>query len=474
MRSNNSKKQKPQQSKECLLTLTLLTILLITLLLLYTFSSLSTPPLPLLKPDSITRFSPKCPAPSKERFLWYAPHSGFSNQLSELKNALLFSAILNRTLVVPPVLDHHAVALGSCPKFRVLSPPLLRLRVWDHLLHLIRHRRYASMADVIDLSSVSSMVRTVDFSSFISLMCGIDPDSVCSDDSGTPSTLLNHLKQCGSFLSGFNNNVDKCLYAVDVDCRTTVWTYQQNVSDGTLDSYQPDEQLRLKKKISFVRRRQDVLKHLGPGSEAHSSGVLAFGSLFTGPYKGSQSYIDIHESPRDSRIQSLLDAIEFLPFVPDIKNAGKEFVRRKIAASFFCAQLRLLDGQFKNHWEATFSGLKQKVDAVKQSNPLPIHVFVMTDLHRSNWSGTYLDVLTSDASSFKVHVLDSGDKIVKQTANKLAASHGTKLRQCPWNQPDLLLYIEETICSCASLGFVGTAGSTIAESIELMRKSGFC
>jgi hypothetical protein len=40
--------------------------------------------------------------------------------------------------------------------------------------------------------------------------------------------------------------------------------------------------------------------------------------------------------------------------------------------------------------------------------------------------------------------------------------------------PDTLLYIEESVCSCASFGFVGTAGSTIAESIELMRKSAAC
>lgn len=39
---------------------------------------------------------------------------------------------------------------------------------------------------------------------------------------------------------------------------------------------------------------------------------------------------------------------------------------------------------------------------------------------------------------------------------------------------DTLLYIEESVCSCASFGFVGTAGSTIAESIELMRKSAAC
>ncbi|KAI8001584.1 O-fucosyltransferase 30 [Camellia lanceoleosa] len=40
--------------------------------------------------------------------------------------------------------------------------------------------------------------------------------------------------------------------------------------------------------------------------------------------------------------------------------------------------------------------------------------------------------------------------------------------------PDMLLYIEEAVCNCTSLGFVGTTGSTIAESIQLMRTHGVC
>lgn len=76
-----------------------------------------------------------------ERFLFYAPHSGFSNQLSEFKNAILMAGILNRTLVVPPILDHHAVALGSCPKFRVLDPGEIRFSVWEHMLELLRDGR---------------------------------------------------------------------------------------------------------------------------------------------------------------------------------------------------------------------------------------------------------------------------------------------------------------------------------------------
>jgi hypothetical protein len=52
-------------------------------------------------------------------FLWYAVHSEFSNQVGELYNAAVAATLLNRTLVMPLVLDHHAVVLGSSPKFRV-------------------------------------------------------------------------------------------------------------------------------------------------------------------------------------------------------------------------------------------------------------------------------------------------------------------------------------------------------------------
>lgn len=80
-----------------------------------------------------------------QSFLWYAPHSGFSNQLSEFKNAVLMAGILNRTLIVPPVMDHHAVVLGSCPKFRVLSPTELRASVWNHSIELLKTGRSVAL-----------------------------------------------------------------------------------------------------------------------------------------------------------------------------------------------------------------------------------------------------------------------------------------------------------------------------------------
>ncbi|XP_077245004.1 O-fucosyltransferase 30-like [Tasmannia lanceolata] len=436
--------------------------------------------------------------PRGERFLWFAPHSGFNNQLSELKNAILMAAILNRTLIIPPILDHHAVALGSCPKFRVSSPTELRISVWDHIIQLVRTRRYVSMADIVDLSSVvsSSIVKTVDFRVFASLWCGLNMELACFGSRccalSAIRSLSENFKQCGSLLSGTKGNVDQCIHAVEEDCRTTVWTYQQN-DDGLLDPFQPDEQLQKKKKISYVRKHRDVYKAFGPGSKAEMAPILAFGSLFSAPYKGSELYIDIHEAPRDSRIQSLLQKIEFLPFVPEIISLAKDLSANMIKAPFLCAQLRLLDGKFKNHWKSTFSELKQQlqslsvVDKGKTTNP--IHIFIMTDLPRANWTGTYLGELESNFNSYKLYNLQESDELVKLTARKLmAAEHGlrsgflprardgmSKKKECPSVLlPDILLYVEEAICSCASLGFVGTAGSTIAESIELMKKNNIC
>lgn len=121
-----------------------LLVILPFLFLYFSYTLFPKPLLPSFPRHPFPSSSPSCGASGPippGRFLWYAPHSGFSNQLSEFKNALLFAVILNRTLIVPPVLDHHAVALGSCPKFRVSSPTELRMAVWDHVMELVRTRR---------------------------------------------------------------------------------------------------------------------------------------------------------------------------------------------------------------------------------------------------------------------------------------------------------------------------------------------
>lgn len=112
----------------------------------------------------------------------------------------------------------------------------------------------------------------------------------------------------------------------------------------------------------------------------------------------------MHDAPSDQRIQSLIEKIEYLPFVPEITSAQKDFVDKNIKAPFLCAQLRLLDGQFKSHWKATFQGLKQKVESLRQS-PHAVHIFVMIDLSEGNWTRGYLGDLRRDSNQFKLQFL---------------------------------------------------------------------
>lgn len=348
------------------------------------------------------------------------------------------------------------------------------------------------MGDIVDLSVLEgSIVRTVDFRVFASSWCGLNMGNTCYG--GLCCTSVSRMgssssdfDQCRSLLSGLHGNIDRCTYAVQEDCRTTVWTYKQD-EDGILDSFQPDKELQKKKKISFVRKRRDLYNTYGPGSEAETATVLAYGSLFSAPYRGSQLYIDIHESPRDSRIHSFIQKTEFLPFVPEIIRAGKEFAKNTIKEPFLCAQLRLLDGQFKNHWKMTFSALEQKIQSLQLEFKGLIHIFIMTDLPATNWTGTYLADLAKDKVSYKLYALQETDELIGRTAQRvMEAEHGlrsgfvshggiNKKEDCePVLLPDVLLYIEESVCSCGSLGFVETVGSTIAESIKSMRKHGIC
>ena len=331
-----------------------------------------------------------------------------------------------------------------------------------------------SIADVLDLSST---VKIVDFREFASDFCGIDLSFVC--DVSSEANLPMEFQKCKNLLSKSGLDDLNFVYGVEDDCRTTVWIYDQD-SDGILDSFQPDEELMRRKKISFIRKRRDIFKAFGPGSKAESSKFLAFGSLFSSPYKGSELHIDIHQVPRDSRIQSLLGKLDYLPFSKEIIAAGKQFALSRIKEPFLCAQLRLLDGQFKNHWKETFSALGQKIELLMVDHG-SISIFFMTDLPEANWTGTYLEDLSRNSSYFKIFTLSEDDKIVENASGQLISDDHTlkvhlfREQYCPPRVlPSILLYVQEVVCSCASLGFVGTVGSTIAESIEVMRKNAVC
>ncbi|KAF6000738.1 hypothetical protein F1559_002598 [Cyanidiococcus yangmingshanensis] len=89
------------------------------------------------------------------RFLTYAAHSGLANQFMELVSAFDVARVLNRTLVIPPVLPHFAIKAGSCEQAApVASASFLRRqnrRIWEQLVH---DQKYVSFGDLFDLSGI--------------------------------------------------------------------------------------------------------------------------------------------------------------------------------------------------------------------------------------------------------------------------------------------------------------------------------
>merc|ERR1719356_782345 len=49
-------------------------------------------------------------AKAERRYLWFPLHNGPSNQLLMVRRALMLGAILNRTVLLPPLHRHHDVS----------------------------------------------------------------------------------------------------------------------------------------------------------------------------------------------------------------------------------------------------------------------------------------------------------------------------------------------------------------------------
>jgi hypothetical protein len=58
---------------------------------------------------------------ASDKFLVYASHSGFSNQLVGLARAAVLAKISDRVLVIPPVLSHKAVSFGGSKRCNTLG-----------------------------------------------------------------------------------------------------------------------------------------------------------------------------------------------------------------------------------------------------------------------------------------------------------------------------------------------------------------
>ena len=90
--------------------------------------------------------------PPPRRYLTYAAHSGLANQIIQLFTAYDVARVLDRTLVLPPVLPHFAVKLGACERpDPVASARALREQNRRVIRQLLDAGEYVSLGEVLAL-----------------------------------------------------------------------------------------------------------------------------------------------------------------------------------------------------------------------------------------------------------------------------------------------------------------------------------
>ena len=127
-----------------------------------------------------------------------------------------------------------------------------------------------------------------------------------------------------------------------------------------------------------------------------------------------------------------------------------------------------------------------------------LKLFLMTDIPRDKWNGTFLESLRvmgfdlKTTSSLLKHMEAIGRRTLVREygllTNRVSRSDVEDPRkQNGWSDgrgqmrvkgfgtiPDLSLFVEQTICSCASLGFIGTQKSTASGHVHHMRAAKLC
>ena len=107
-----------------------------------------------------------------KRYLLYASHSGFGNQELSLRRALLLAYVLNRTLVLPPLLQQSDLSFGP-PEVRCSNPNWQR-RMQDSAETIYRRKMsggaddtYEALESIYDFGALQGLgMRVVDFATF--------------------------------------------------------------------------------------------------------------------------------------------------------------------------------------------------------------------------------------------------------------------------------------------------------------------
>ncbi|CAI5469640.1 unnamed protein product [Closterium sp. Yama58-4] len=395
---------------------------------------------------------------AEEKFLWYASHSGFSNQVMTLSRGLHMAALLNRTLLIPPKLAHF----NHVMRHSVLQSGF-RDRAWAEYSLLLRSPEYLSMGDVLDVGAISpALVRTMDLRHFVARHCRCNVSVSCPGHACrmlfqgiafSNQSLTQCLQVCGARIGAstptparlwgtftalatvtartglFQSHVllpsdpalsvaewerKGVLYAVPHMCNETIWTVGNYSSKSELLQALGGGKVRYDHGVCRDFRRDPhrfplpLSVHLLQQPPLSSAQVMAFGSMFDIMITD----LNLHPSDRIRRLQQ-----ESVPFFSrPIVQLARDYIRKHMPLPYACLHLRANEASFVRKRNATLSNAEQSLWEILQQRDKhtpggtatlssTLHLFLMTDLREEAWADLLLPRLARLPVPVQVHTL---------------------------------------------------------------------
>ncbi|CAI5471062.1 unnamed protein product [Closterium sp. Yama58-4] len=228
---------------------------------------------------------------------------------------------------------------------------------------------YVSMADVLDFKTLPpALIRTIDLRHFAARFCHCDVAPACYDGACRQLTHGRHHDPTHVSLKDLVAAVGEKEPAVPAFAHINL-------------KHNRNEPVPL-----------NIYATLGELSPARDSKVLAFPSLF------HPRIADINLE-WDDRVQAIREAPVSMPFTPPIMDLARDFIYNSIGRPFGCMQVRGTDGMFvkalKNTLKDAEATLKEmlKRNPKAHAPPLKFPLFLMTDIPKASWKGTFLEHL---------------------------------------------------------------------------------
>lgn len=375
--------------------------------------------------------------PQRDGYLVYFSFAGYANQITSLQNAYKMARLLNRTLLLPPILPHRNEP-GSTKAVMVMTPAKRAFRrqhsdkvdPFYHYLRRLPVDKYLPMSDVLDTNYSLPGVRTMDVRDF--------------------NATFNY----------YSNMTSKAIIEIDLgyDHFNTMWIFNQSSLEGF-------ENITTRKEYGKMVVLNQTCRDVATTLASRPEDVLVLLDSFRPTF---------HESVQKT--------------IPTWKPRMTTFIRKAVGRSikaqlprhYVAMHLRTGDGPFLSKIHETiataFAKVLQVVSewvTVGTTTPPLVGTSAMPSWNETRSIGLYV---ATDLKDFRRH--DEFSKQASHLADTLYHHHAINLTI--WSQSDMVgnttdllggilyadIFWDMQVAVCGDVGFVGTNGSTFTRLIQ--------